>query len=101
VIDEKNLLNETNQDIKKELQSLILDLEEKLKEQQKIEGSLRSEIETLKIEIAEKSVLQRQLEEIEGQLTKSASRLNEEVVLRVPIFFVNECKIQKHSTYQN
>jgi len=86
VIDEKNLLNETNQDIKKELQSLILDLEEKLKEQQKIEGSLRSEIETLKIEIAEKSVLQRQLQEIEGQLTKSESRLNEEVVLRVPMF---------------
>lgn len=86
MIDEKNLLNETNQDIKKELQSLILDLEEKLKEQQKIEGSLRSEIETLKIEIAEKSVLQRQLQEIEGQLTKSESRLNEEVVLRVPMF---------------
>ncbi|XP_027911837.1 putative leucine-rich repeat-containing protein DDB_G0290503 [Vigna unguiculata] len=79
VIDEKNLLNETNQDIKKELQSFILDLEEKLKEKQKIEGSLRSEIEILKIEIAEKSVLQRQLGEIEGKLTRSESRLSEEV----------------------
>jgi len=83
VIDEKNLLNETNQDIKKELQSFILDLEEKLKEKQKIEGSLRSEIEILKIEIAEKSVLQRQLGEIEGKLTRSESRLSEEVVLTV------------------
>lgn len=83
MIDEKNLLNETNQDIKKELQSFILDLEEKLKEKQKIEGSLRSEIEILKIEIAEKSVLQRQLGEIEGKLTRSESRLSEEVVLTV------------------
>jgi len=88
-VDEKNLLNDTNQDLKKELQSLIFDLEEKLKEQQKIEGSLRSEVETLKIEIAEKSALRSQLQEIEGKLTKAESRLNEEVVLRVPAFFFN------------
>ena len=88
-MDEKNLLNDTNQDLKKELQSLIFDLEEKLKEQQKIEGSLRSEVETLKIEIAEKSALRSQLQEIEGKLTKAESRLNEEVVLRVPAFFFN------------
>lgn len=84
--DEKNLLNEFNQDLKKELQSVIFDLEEKLKEQQKIEGSLRSEVETLKHEIAEKSALEKALEEIEGKLTKAESRLNEEVVLRVPDF---------------
>jgi len=73
------MLNETNQNLKKELQSLIFDLEEKLKEQQKIEGSLRSEVETLKVEVAEKSTLQSQLEEIEGKLAQAESRLNEEV----------------------
>ena len=73
------MLNETNQNLKKELQSLIFDFEEKLKEQQKIEGSLRSEVETLKVEVAEKSTLQSQLEEIEGKLAQAESRLNEEV----------------------
>lgn len=84
--EEKNLLNETNQNLKKELQSVIFDLEEKLKEQQKNEESLRSEVETLKIEISEKSVLQSRLKEIEEQLIKSESRLNEEVhIAEVPI----------------
>ena len=59
------MLNETNQNLKKELQSLIFDLEEKLKEQQKIEGSLRSEVETLKVQVAEKYALQSQLEEMD------------------------------------
>ncbi|KAL5194343.1 hypothetical protein HKD37_20G056437 [Glycine soja] len=76
---EKNMLNETNHNLKKELPSLIFDFEEKLKEQQKIEGSLRSEVETLKVEVVEKSVLQSQLEEIEGKLAQAESRLNEEV----------------------
>ena len=76
---EKNMLNETNQNLKKELQSLIFDLEEKLKEQQKIEGSLRSEVETLKVQVAEKYALQSQLEEIEEKLAQTESRLNEEV----------------------
>ena len=73
------MLNETNQNLKKELQSLIFDLEEKLKEQQKIEGSLRSEVETLKVQVAEKYALQSQLEEIEDKLAQTESRLNEEV----------------------
>lgn len=81
-IDEKNLLNETNQNLKKEFHSLIFDLEEKLKEQQKNEDSLKSEVETLKAEIAEKSVLQIRLKEIEGQLIKAESRLSEEVLLK-------------------
>ncbi|CAL0304325.1 unnamed protein product [Lupinus luteus] len=35
ILDEKNLLNETNHNLKKELQSVIFDLEEKLKEKEK------------------------------------------------------------------
>lgn len=81
VIDEKDLLNETNQNLKKELQSVISELEEKLKEHQKNEESLKTEVETLKTEIAEKFVLQSQLKEIEGKLIKAESRLNEEVLL--------------------
>lgn len=61
---------------------MIFDLEENLKEKQKNEDSLRSEVEKLKIEIAEKSELQSKLKEIEGQLLKAESRLNEEVLLK-------------------
>jgi len=80
------LLNETNQNLKKELESIILDLEEKLKEHQKNEDSLKSEVETLKNEIAEKSALQSKLQEIEAQLVKAESRLHEEVTDKVPMF---------------
>ncbi|XP_019454298.1 PREDICTED: myosin-9-like [Lupinus angustifolius] len=79
VLNEKNFLNETNHNLKKELQSVIFDLEERLKEKQRDEDSLRSEVEKLKIEISEKSKLQSRVIEIEEQLIKSESRLNEEV----------------------
>jgi septal ring factor EnvC (AmiA/AmiB activator) len=82
VIDEKNLLNETNQNLKKQLESLILGLEEKLKDHQKNEDSLKSEVETLKTEIADKSALQSRLQEIEAQLAKAESRLHEEVMIK-------------------
>jgi golgin subfamily A member 4 len=93
VTDDKNLLNETNQNLKKELESIILDLEEKLKEHHKNEESLKSEVETLKIEIAEKSALQSRLQEIEAQLVKAESRLHEEVTDKVPMF----CKTSANS----
>lgn len=81
------MLNETNQSLKKQLESMILDLEEKLKEHQKNEDSLRSEVETLKVEITEKSVLQSRVQEIEAQLVKAESKLHEEVLLELPISY--------------
>jgi uncharacterized protein YlxW (UPF0749 family) len=61
---------------------MILDLEEKLKDHQKNEDSLKSEVETLKTEIADKSALQSRLQEIEAQLAKAESRLHEEVMTK-------------------
>ena len=79
VMEENNLLNETYQNAKKELESVILQLEQQLKEQTAKEDALRSNIENLKAEIAEKPVLQTRLKELEEQLVKNENQLKEEV----------------------
>lgn len=79
VMEENNLLNETYQNAKKELESVILQLEQQLKEQNAKEDALRSDIENLKAEIAEKPVLQTRLKELEEQLVKNENQLKEEV----------------------
>ncbi|XP_048434289.1 CAP-Gly domain-containing linker protein 1-like [Pyrus x bretschneideri] len=67
--DENNLLNEVHQNTKKELQQAISNLEEQLKEQKAGEAALKSEVENLKAEVAEKTLLQNSLNELQ---TKSA-----------------------------
>lgn len=79
VMEENNLLTETYQNAKKELESVILQLEQQLKEQTAKEDALRSNIENLKAEIAEKPVLQTRLKELEEQLVKNENQLKEEV----------------------
>lgn len=79
VMEENNLLTETYQNAKKELESVILQLEQQLKEQNTKEDALRSDIENLKAEIAEKPVLQTRLKELEEQLLKNENQLKEEV----------------------
>lgn len=81
-MEENNLLNETYQNAKKELQSVIIQLEEELKGLKGNEDAFKSEIESLKAEIAEKSALQTSLEELEKQLTATEARLKEEVLLQ-------------------
>lgn len=78
-MEENNLLTETYQNAKKELQSVILQLEQQLKEQNAKEDGLRCDIENLKAEIAEKPVLQTRLKELEEQLVKNENQLKEEV----------------------
>jgi peptidoglycan hydrolase CwlO-like protein len=78
-MEENNLLTETYQNGKKELQTVILQLEEQLKEQNAKQDALRSEIEKLKAELTEKTVLQTRLTELEEQLVKSEDRLKQEV----------------------
>ena len=78
-MEESNLLNETYQHEKKELQSVIIQLEEELKGQKANEDAMKSEIESLKAEVAEKSALQTSLEELEKQLTTAAVELKEQV----------------------
>ncbi|KAG2711425.1 hypothetical protein I3760_04G076600 [Carya illinoinensis] len=79
IMEENNHLSETHQNSKKELESVILQLEEKLKEQNAKEDALKSEIENLKAEIDEKPVLQTRLKELEEQLMKSEDQLKQEV----------------------
>jgi uncharacterized small protein (DUF1192 family) len=78
-MEENNLLTETYQNGKKELQTVILQLEEQLKEQNAKQDALRSEIEKLKAELTEKTVMQTRLTELEEQLVKSEDRLKQEV----------------------
>ncbi|KAL4340639.1 hypothetical protein GQ457_08G015320 [Hibiscus cannabinus] len=79
LMEENNLLNETHQNTKKELQSIILQLEEQLKDQKENEESLKLEIGNLKAEIAERSSLQTRVKELEEQLVTIETRLKEEV----------------------
>lgn len=78
-MEDNNVLNETYQKTKNEFQSEILQLEGKLKEQSKVEESLRSEIESLKAEIAEHNGLKIRHKELEEELTKSEALHKEEV----------------------
>ncbi|KAJ6363680.1 hypothetical protein OIU78_003788 [Salix suchowensis] len=78
VMEENNLLNETYQHEKKELQSVIIQLEEQLKGKKAIEDALNSGIESLKAEVAERSALQTSLEELEKQLMTAEAQLKEQ-----------------------
>ncbi|KAK6918034.1 hypothetical protein RJ641_016456 [Dillenia turbinata] len=79
LIEEKNLLNETYQDAKQELQAVILQLEGQLKEHKANEDSLKADMENIKAESAEKTALQTRCKELEDQLVKAEARLREEV----------------------
>ena len=79
-MEENNLLNETYQNGKKELQLVIIQLEEELNGQKANGDALKSEIESLKAEVAEKLALQTSLEELKKQLTAAESQLKEQVL---------------------
>lgn len=79
IMEDNNVLNETYQKTKNEFQSAILQLEEKLKEQSKVEESLRFEIENLKADIAENNGLKIRQKELEEELSKSEALRKEEV----------------------
>ncbi|KAF5748867.1 myosin-9-like [Tripterygium wilfordii] len=78
IMEENNLLSETYQNSNKELQSLIFQLQEQLKEQKANEDALRFELEKHKGEIAEKAVLQTRLKEVEEQLVLGEAQLKDE-----------------------
>ncbi|KAM1010524.1 hypothetical protein ACFX2C_045994 [Malus domestica] len=79
VMDENSLLNEVHHNTKKELQQVISNLEEQLKEQKAGEAALKSEVENLKAEVAEKPLLQNSLKELEEKLVKTEAQLQKEV----------------------
>lgn len=78
-MEENNLLSDTYQNAKKELESVIIHLEGQLKDQKANEEALKSEIENLKMEVAEKSALQTRVKEFEEKLAAAEARLKEEV----------------------
>ncbi|XP_077253344.1 early endosome antigen isoform X2 [Tasmannia lanceolata] len=82
VMEENNLLTKTYQDSREELKALIDQLEGQLEgqlnEQKARENTLNSEVENLKAEIAEKSIMQTRIAELEQHLTLAESRLKEE-----------------------
>lgn len=82
-MEENSLLNETYQAAKNEFQAVIIQLEGQLKEKQANEDAIRAEIEKLKAELADKSVLQTRLEELEKQLVIAEALLKEEVLYRI------------------
>lgn len=75
------MLNETFQSSKKDLQAIIVQLEEQLKEQKSNEGALNAKVEALSSEVCQKDELQNRLKEIEEQLATAEARLKEEVII--------------------
>lgn len=59
---------------------MVLQLEGQLKEQRSKENALKAEIETLKGEIDEKSVLKDRVKELEKQLASAETHVKEEVI---------------------
>lgn len=78
-MEENTLLNETFQSSKKDLQEMIVHLEEQLKEQKANEDALKAKLEIINSEVGEKSELQNNLKAIEEQVAAAEARLKEEV----------------------
>ena len=79
-MEENNLLTETHQNAKVELQTAVIQLEGQLKQQISNENALTNEIENLKAEIEGKSVLNDQIKELEEKLAIAEARAKEEVI---------------------
>lgn len=87
VIEEKNTLVETHEISKKELQAVVTRLEEQLKEQESSRSTLKAEIDNLKDEIGQKSVLQNHLNELEEQLVAYKQVSHQSYVNLLLLFF--------------
>lgn len=83
VMEENNLLTKTYQDAKEELQALIIQMERQLREQKERENALSSDVENLKAELSEKSVLQTRIIELEEELLVAKTHLKEEVLVSI------------------
>lgn len=89
-MEENNLLNETFQNSKKDLQTLIVQLEEQLKEQKSNEDALKAKLEVLNTEVVQKSELQNHLKELQEQLATAEAQLEEEVTRTIFYVFNNQ-----------
>lgn len=78
VMEENNLLTETHQNAKEELQAAVIQLEGQIKQHISNEHALTSEIENMKAEVEEKSALSERLKELEEQLAITKAQVKEE-----------------------
>ncbi|XP_058097152.1 uncharacterized protein LOC131242486 [Magnolia sinica] len=79
VMEENDLLTKTYQAAREELQAVIVQMEGQLNEQKAREAILNSDVENLKAELTEKSLLQTHIAQLEEQLMLAETRLKEEV----------------------
>ena len=79
LMEENNLLNETHQNAKKELQAFIATLEEQVKEHTANETSVKAELESLKAQIEENSKLYDNLKNVEEKLTAAQKTIDQQV----------------------
>lgn len=79
-MEENNLLTETHQNAKEELQTAVIQLEGQIKQHISNEHALTTEIENMKAEVKEKSALSDRLKELEEQLAISEAQVKVEVI---------------------
>ncbi|XP_038985675.1 myosin-9-like isoform X3 [Phoenix dactylifera] len=79
VMEENNMLNEMYQNAKKELEAIIVQLEEQVNAQKARELSLNADVENLKAELAEKSVIQSKISQLEQQLLLAETKYMEKI----------------------
>lgn len=80
IMEENTLISETYQSSKKDLEQMIVQLEEQLKEQKSIADALASKTEILSAEVAQKSELQNRLKDLEEELAAAECKFGEEVI---------------------
>ncbi|KAG1365102.1 myosin-9 [Cocos nucifera] len=74
VMEENNMLNEMYENAKKELEAIVVQLEGQLNAQKERELSLNADVENLKAELAEKSLIQPKISQLEQQLLSSEDK---------------------------
>lgn len=79
VMEENNMLNEMYQNAKKELEAIVVQLEGQLNAQKEREVSLNANVENLKAELAEKSLIQPKISQLEQQLLLAENKYMEKV----------------------
>ncbi|XP_008777655.2 myosin-9-like isoform X2 [Phoenix dactylifera] len=79
VMEENNMLNEMYQNAKKELEAIIVQLEEQLNAQKDREVSLNADVENLKAELAEKFLIQSKISQLEQQLLLAENKYMEKI----------------------
>uniref|UniRef100_A0A1D1ZJ43 Intracellular protein transport protein USO1 n=1 Tax=Anthurium amnicola TaxID=1678845 RepID=A0A1D1ZJ43_9ARAE len=100
--EEKILINQMYQEAQKEIQTVLAQMEEQLKEQQAKEHSLNVNVETLTAELKVKSEMQAQVAELEHKLLSSETRFREEIesirVVSAEKEAVLTSKLEEHSS---